>query len=297
MTVMTRRDWYAYAVSRLTDSGCEDAAFDAKCLLEDFGGLPRGHTPDETPLTDGQTTVLARLLDERVAGRPLQYILGEWDFLTLTLAVGEGVLIPRADTECLCEEAARLLKETDTPRVLDLCAGSGCVGLGLASLCPSAQVTAVELSDDALPFLRENIARYPLYDVTVRQADVLRDAEAFEGEYDAILSNPPYIPTGDLAGLMREVQREPRMALDGDADGLIFYRAIVGQWLPKLRDGGVCAVEVGIGQATDVAALFTVAGLSDIRIVRDLGGVERVVSGRKSAKTKQMFEKLLQFGF
>lgn len=281
MTVMTQREWISHAVSRLTDSGCEDAAFDARCLLEDFGGLARGHAPDATPLTEEQTAVLARALDERAAGRPLQYILGEWDFLTLTLAVGEGVLIPRADTECLCEEAARRLAGVDRPRVLDLCAGSGCVGLGIASLCSSARVTAVELSEAALPFLRENVARYPQYAVTVKQADVLQDAAAFDGGFDAILSNPPYIPTGDLAGLMREVQHEPTMALDGDADGLTFYRAIAEQWLPKLAEGGICAVEVGVGQAADVAALFAAAGLSDIHIIRDLGGVERVVSGVK----------------
>lgn len=281
MTAMTRREWYSAAVSHLTDSGCEDAAFDARCLLEDFGGLARGHAPDATPLTEEQKAALTRALDERAAGRPLQYILGEWDFLALTLKVGEGVLIPRADTEVLCEEAVRRLAGVKSPRVLDLCAGSGCVGLGLASLCSSAQVTAVELSDAALPFLRENVARYPQYAVTVKQADVLHDADAFDGGFDAILSNPPYIPTGDLEGLMREVQHEPRMALDGAADGLMFYRAITEQWLPKLRDGGVCAVEVGIGQAADVAALFTAAGLADVRIIRDLGGVERVVSGAK----------------
>ncbi len=278
---MTRREWYTYAVSRLTDSGCEDAAFDAKCLLEDFGGLVRGHAPDEQPLNNEQTAALTSALDERAAGRPLQYILGEWEFLTLTLAVGEGVLIPRADTECLCEETARRLAGTDSPRVLDLCAGSGCVGLGVASLCPTAQITAVELSDNALPFLRDNVARYPQYAVTVKQTDVLHDADAFDGEFDAIVSNPPYIPTADLDGLMREVQHEPRMALDGDADGLVFYRAIAHNWLKNLKIGGICAVEVGIGQAADVAALFTAAGLSDVRIVCDLGGVERVVSGRK----------------
>ena len=281
MTAMTRREWYAFAISRLTDSGCEDAAFDAKCLLEDLGGLSRGHAPDEQPLDREQTATLTRALDERAAGRPLQSILGEWEFLTLTLAVGEGVLIPRADTECLCEETAHRLAGTDSPRVLDLCAGSGCVGLGIASLCSTAQVTAVELSDKALPFLRENVARYPQYAVTVKKADVLQETDAFDGEFDAIVSNPPYIPTADLDGLMREVQHEPRMALDGDTDGLVFYRAIADKWLKKLKIGGVCAVEVGIGQASDVAALFTAAGLSDVRIIRDLAGVERVVSGRK----------------
>ncbi len=278
---MTRQEWYRYAVSHLTDNGCEDATFDARCLLEDFGGLCRGRMPDEVSLNEAQQEVLDTALMQRVAGRPLQYILGEWEFLNLTLAVGEGVLIPRADTECLCEEAARLLAETPNPRVLDLCAGSGCVGLGLASLCPDAQVTAVELSEEALPFLQTNIARYPQYAINIVQADVLQDAAQFAQAVDAIVSNPPYIPTADLSGLMREVQHEPRMALDGDKDGLAFYRVIAEQWVPKLRDGGICAVEVGIGQATEVSALFAQAGLTDIRKIRDLGGVERVVSGVK----------------
>ena len=278
---MTRREWYTYAVSRLTDSGCEDAAFDAKCLLEDFGGLARGHAPDERPLNNEQTAALSHALDERAAGRPLQYILGEWEFLTLTLAVGEGVLIPRADTECLCEETARRLAGTDSPRVLDLCAGSGCVGLGVASLCPTAQITAVELSDNALPFLRENVARYPQYAVTVKQADVLHDADAFDGAFDAIVSNPPYIPTADLADLMREVQHEPRMALDGDADGLVFYRAIAHNWLKKLKIGGVCAVEVGIGQADTVLRMMRAEGFGDLQIIPDLNGIPRVVFGTR----------------
>ncbi len=276
---MTRREWFAAAVRRLTVAGCADAAFDAQCLLEDIGGMPRGHLPDDTRLAD--TAALDMALAQRAGGRPLQYILGAWDFLTLTLSVGEGVLVPRADTECLCEEVARRLAGADNPQVLDLCAGSGCVALGLASLCPTAQVTAVELSDAALPYLKENVARYPALAVTVKQANVLADAARFADGWDAIVSNPPYIPTADLAGLMREVQHEPAMALDGDADGLRFYRAIAADWVPKLRRGGLCAVEVGIGQAADVAALFAAAGLTELAIVRDLGGVDRVVLGTK----------------
>lgn len=278
---MTARQWYAHATAVLTAAGCEDAVFDTRCMLEDLGGVPHGHAPTDTELTAEQSDRLACALDERAAGRPLQYILGQWDFLSLTLAVGEGVLIPRADTECLCEEAARRLDGVKQPRVLDLCAGSGCVGLGVASLCRGARVTAVELSDKALPYLRENVARYPAYAVDARQANVLTDYAAFEDGWDAILSNPPYIPTADLDTLMREVQHEPRMALDGDADGLKFYRVIAEHWCPKLHDGGFCAVEVGIGQSAAVAALFTAVGLSDVGIIRDLGGVERVVFGTK----------------
>lgn len=276
---MTRHDWWQQATASLTAAGCEDAAFDARCLLEDIGGLPRGRMPDDTSLADDTYARLQEALARRADGYPLQYILGEWDFLSLTLRVGEGVLIPRADTEVLCETAAKHLRGVDSPRVLDLCAGSGCVGLGIASLCAGAQVTAVELSDAAMAYLNENIARYPTLAVTAVRADVLTDAARFAEDYDAIVSNPPYIPTADMDTLMREVQHEPRMALDGSADGLRFYRVIADVWSHRLRDGGFCAVEVGIGQADAVAALFTAAGLADVYTVNDLCGVPRVVCG------------------
>ncbi len=279
--MVSRRDWLCAATARLTAAGCEDAAFDARCLLEDFGGLSHGRAADDTPLTPEQATALDTALTQRSEGRPLQYILGQWDFLSLTLRVGEGVLIPRPDTELLCEVAAEHLHGKTTPRVLDLCAGSGCVGLGLASLCPTAQVTEVELSDAALGYLKQNVSRYPQYAVTVRRGDILTDHAAFDGPYDAILSNPPYIPTADLATLQREVQREPQMALDGDADGLTFYRAIAEHWCEKLALDGFCAVEVGIDQAEDVAALFVAAGLENTAIYPDLAGIPRVVLARQ----------------
>ena len=279
--MVSQRDWLGYATTRLTEAGCEDAAFDARCLLEDLSGLPRGRAAGDTPLSKTQMAALTAGLEQRCAGRPLQYILGQWEFLTLTLKVGEGVLIPRPDTELLCEAAAQRLRGKTAPKVLDLCAGTGCVGLGVASLVAGAQVTEVELSDKALSYLKENVAAYPAYDVTVRQADVLADYDEFEGGYDAILSNPPYIPTADLAGLQREVQQEPRMALDGADDGLLFYRTIAEHWCEKLTPDGFCAVEVGIGQAQDVAALFAAQGLENTEILTDLGGVQRVVLARK----------------
>lgn len=279
--MVTRREWLKEATARLTEVGCEDAGFDARCLLEDLGGLPRGHRADDTPLATDQLTALTAALTQRAEGRPLQYILGQWEFLTLTLQVGEGVLIPRPDTEVLCLTAAEKLAGKTAPRVLDLCAGTGCVGLGVASLCPDAQVTEVELSTDALRYLHENVSRHPEYAVTVRQADVLTDYDGFDGPYDAILSNPPYIPTADLDGLQREVQSEPKMALDGSEDGLLFYRTIAEHWCEKLAPGGICAVEIGIGQEADVMALFTAAGLKNVGFVPDLSGIPRVVFGEK----------------
>lgn len=279
--MVSYRDWLAYATTRLKEAGCADAAFDARCLLEDLGGLPRGRAAGDTPVPEARRESLDRALEQRCAGRPLQYILGEWAFLTLTLRVGEGVLIPRPDTECLCEAAAQRLNNKTSPRVLDLCAGTGCVGLGVASLVPGARVTAVELSPAALPYLEENRRRYPHYDLTVRQADVLADYPAFPDGYDAILSNPPYIPTGDLAGLQREVRQEPTLALDGAEDGLLFYRTIAEHWCEKLTPDGFCAVEIGVGQAADVTALFAANGLENTEVLRDLAGIERVVIARK----------------
>ncbi len=280
---MTYQTLFWQMEEQFKKAGCDSPSFDAVCLLEDIGKLPPQGLPqcDTREVSDERAAAVSAAAAKRAAGYPLQYLLGEWAFLRLTLKVGEGVLIPRPDTELLCEvAAARLNTMASHSRVLDLCAGSGCVGLGAASLCHTTPwVTAVELSDAALPYLRANIARYPQYAVEAVQADVLRDADRFTGEYAAILSNPPYIPTADLAGLMREVQHEPTMALDGAADGLLFYRAIADRWVPKLQGNGFCAVEVGIGQADDVAALFTAAGLADVQIFNDLGGVPRVVMG------------------
>lgn len=281
---MTWRGLFSAVARQLAEAGCEDPAFDARCLLEDIGGLPRGCLEAYFAETVPETAAVAvyRAADERAAGRPLQYILGSWDFLDMTLSVGEGVLIPRPDTELLCEIAAAWLNKQSAgeKQVLDLCAGTGCVGLGIAGLCPDAVVTAVELSPEALTYLEENRRRYPARRVTPVRADVLADADKFPGGFAALVSNPPYIPSADLSGLMREVQHEPRMALDG-GDGLRFYRGIVQDWLLKLRAGGFCAVEVGIGQAEGVAALFAQNGLRAVEIHPDAAGIGRVVSGEK----------------
>ena len=278
---MTYRDLYNCIRDMLQKAGCDSPAFDAVCLLEDIGGVPRGGLPGWLERIPSETAAAAieEAARQRADGRPLQYILGEWEFLNLSLEVGEGVLIPRPDTELLCETAARWLRTEAAPEVLDLCAGSGCVALGVAALVPTARVTAVELSEEALVYLSRNTARYPSLAVTIRKADILRDAAAFSGQYRAILSNPPYIPAQELPGLMREVRREPVMALDGGEDGLRFYKSIAADWIPKLYPGGFCAVEVGIGQAAAVAALFEQAGLTRLEIYRDLAGIDRVVAG------------------
>lgn len=278
---MTVCELYNWITDTLQKAGCDSPAFDACCLLEDVGGYPRGQDHAQCAHTlsaDVQTAVLAATA-RRAAGEPLQYILGQWAFLDLTLEVGRGVLIPRPDTERLVEVAAEHLQGVSAPLVLDLCAGSGCVGLGLCSFVPDVRVTAVELSDEALPILRRNIARYPRRDVCARRDDVLSPCGAY-ASVDAILSNPPYIRTEELDGLMREVQHEPRMALDGLADGLAFYRAILSHWLPLVKTGGFVAVEIGFDQGEAVKTLFEAAGLRDVTVYRDYGDNDRVVYGR-----------------
>ena len=276
---MTYQEWTIRSVDRLTKAGCDSPAFEVRCICEDLA-CRHPRMTDEIP--PAVVERLERAVDERAARRPLQYILGNWDFLHLNLKVGEGVLIPRPDTEILCETAADFLRKTGAvrPRVLDLCAGSGCVGLGVASLYDGVAVTAVERSPEALAFLRQNVAESGLA-ADVVEGDVLVAPPADLGRFDVIVSNPPYIPTADLPYLMPEVQCEPRMALDGGADGLMFYRAIMAHWLPLLKDGGLLAVEIGQGQEQDVAALFAAAGLQNVTATPDLSGILRVVSGQK----------------
>ncbi len=279
--MVTYKTYAKDATQKLLAAGIPDAAFEVRCLLEDIAHMPHGVLPPDTALSQETLSALDAAISQRLNGRPLQYILGEWDFLNLRLAVGEGVLIPRQDTELLCETVADALKTVEAPHILDLCAGSGCVGLGIASLLPKTQVTAVEKSAEAFFFLEQNIARYPQYAVKAVKADILTDADMVNGTFDAIVSNPPYIPTANLNGLMREVQREPSMALDGGADGLVFYRAILQEWLPKLKSGGLCAVEIGFDQGEVVERLFVEAGLQRCGVLCDLGGNTRVVYGYK----------------
>lgn len=305
MSSMTYQQACRWLCRELEQAGCDSPGFEAICLLEDLAGLPHGQLPRwaDTEVPEPFMETLSTALSQRISGRPLQYILGEWEFLNLKLKVGEGVLIPRPETELLSETAAAYIQSRfaglDRVQVLDLCAGSGCVGLGVASLLKTAgfggqvMVTAVEVSDQALGYLKENVRRYPQFSVECVQLDVLTDAPKWEGQYHAILSNPPYIPTSELPHLAAEVQREPQMALDGGQDGLLFYRAIARDWVSKLlpsaqapapgqptaHAGGFCAVEVGIGQAPQVADLFRQRGLKDVRILPDLAGIDRVVVG------------------
>ena len=226
---MTHRQLYLQAKQALAQAGVDSPGSDAMALLSHFFGLDRPGLAlhgEETPSQEKAAAFL-QAVEERAARRPLQYILGAWDFMGLTLAVGEGVLCPREDTAVLVYALAGLLQDAPAPQGLDLCAGTGAVGLGLCSLLPQAQVTALELSPLALRYLEENTAAYPQYQVTPHRGDVLSPQTAArfpQHSLDFLASNPPYIAGEELPTLQPEVQREPPLALDGGADGLRFYR-------------------------------------------------------------------------
>ena len=209
---------------------------------------------------------LEELVSRRKSGEPLQYILGKWEFMGLPFYTRHCALIPRQDTETLCEEALSIGGKT----LLDLCCGTGCIGVSLAKL-GGFEVTFADISPDCLALARENAALNG-----VAGSFVLTDMFGnISGSYDMICVNPPYIPTSELASLQAEVKREPRLALDGGADGLDFYRRISRDYAAHLSPGGTLLMEVGAGQAEDVAEMFPKA-----EIIKDICGIKRVVAVR-----------------
>ncbi len=222
-----------------------------------------------------------RLAERHLAGEPVAYLIGEWEFYGLPLDISESVLIPRPDTEVLVDRALTYLKTLETPRILDLCAGSGCIGLALAKNMTGAHAVLGELDEGALRVCRQNIRRNDLSGrVVAMQLDAREKPLAHLGEFDCIVSNPPYIPDGDIAGLDASVRDyEPHLALRGGEDGLDFYRSITEKWTAALRVGGRLLFEVGIGQADEVLRIMRGVGFGDLEITPDLNGIPRVVEG------------------
>lgn len=270
----------------LAEYGIENPAFEAEQLMIK-AGIPKQAAlwePREAVSPECEKTALA-LLEKRLSGYPLQYLIGEWDFYACTFKVGEGVLIPRQDTEALAELADGFLKKRapDKRRVLDLCAGSGCIGIVLARVC-GARVTCVERSEAAFSYLEQNIALNGVCDrVSAVCGDIFSEFSKLAeigGEYDAIVSNPPYLTAAEMGKLQREVTFEPREALYGGDDGLEFYRKIPERYLGRLAGGGLLAMEIGYEQAEQVALIFKEYGLEP-QFKNDLCGVRRVIYGIK----------------
>ena len=280
----TYNNLYLDTRQRLREAGVEGAQLEARELLCHAAGKSREQFYRDMALyaPDPVEEKLAALVERRLSGEPVAYLIGEWEFYGLTLDVTPDVLIPRMDTEVLAERAILLARAAgEGARVLDLCAGSGCVGLAVAANVPTCRVVLADVSEAALKICKRNVRRNELNArVTCVQADALQKPDAALWDFDVIACNPPYIPTGDLAGLDVSVRDyEPRSALDGGADGLDFYRAIAAQWGSALRLGGSLLFEVGINQAMDVAALLEGSGFEDIQSTQDTQGIPRVVEG------------------
>ena len=285
---MTQQALLVSLTHRLQQAGIPHAAFEGKQLC--YAALQTDATGYLLHALDSVSTETAdaaeKMLLRRIGGEPLQYILGQWSFLDDTFFVGPGVLIPRPETEELVLQCETLLRGRRAPVIIDLCAGSGCIGLSLQKLVPEAQVYLVEYSDDALCYLQKNAAHLGLDDkVHILRGDILRGAGAFPGlpQADLIVSNPPYIRADEIDCLQREVQREPRMALDGGEDGLTFYRCFASCWKSKLKEDGCFAFECGEGQGSRIASLFEDVGFHST-ITYDFNGFDRFVIVSRSRK-------------
>lgn len=243
----------------------------------------------ETYATAQQCAALDDAVQRLLRDEPLAYILGEWSFYGLNLYVNKDVLIPRDDTCALAELAMKkgIFPDKD-PRILDLCTGSGCIGLAIASRVKDARVTLADISQGALAVAKKNIARLKLGGrVCALGVDALQSAPDFLGKFHMIVSNPPYITTEEMRSLPHSVANyEPHLALHGGDDGLIFYRAIVEKFTSALRPGGYMAFEFGEGQGDDICAILENRGYTILERVRDFNETERAVLARYDRKEK-----------
>ncbi len=277
---MTIGEWLSDAREKLTESGCPDPKIDSAWIAEDVLGMtaPALRFEAQNTIEPAQLTQMNACLSRRVSGEPIQYILQRADFMGLRFYVDHRVLIPRQDTEPLVENVIIALRGVHAPKVLDMCCGSGAIGISIKTLIPGAAVTLADISQDALEVARRN-ARVLNAEVTLRHGDLFRAVG--REKFDLIACNPPYIRTSEMDALQREVRFEPALALDGGADGLDFYRRIAQDAPAHLNPNGCIYLEVGEGEARDVQELLC-SGLqsSESGIIRDLNGIERIVWAR-----------------
>ena len=268
---------------RLKQAGYPGAGLEARELVCCGSGKTREEFYRDAQLyvaPETESTIM-QLVQRHIDGEPVAYLIGEWEFFGLTLDINEHVLIPRVDTEVLAEDAISFVKNQGKCRVLDLCAGSGCIGLAIAANAPESRVLLGEISEPAIRICRQNIRRCGLTgQVTVMGMDALQPPPRAIGEFQCIVSNPPYIPLADMEELEHSVKDfEPHLALCGGEDGYDFYTSIIRRWKDALVVGGRMYFEVGIGQADTVLRMMRAEGFGDINILPDTQGIPRVVYG------------------
>ena len=282
---ITYNNLYLDLRTELRRAGDEEATQSARELVCSAAGKTREELVRDSSLYAPPEVESAarRLVQRHLSGEPVAYLIGEWEFYGLPLDISPAVLIPRPDTEVLVTKLIDAARMLESCRILDLCAGSGCIGLAAAANLPRARVLLGELDDEALKVCRQNIRRSSLTGrVTSMKLDAREKPSRSLGEFDFIVSNPPYIPSRDVDMLDPSVrEHEPRLALDGGEDGLDFYRVICEKWRDTLRENGMLFFEVGIGQADSVLRVMRSGGFGDIQVVKDLNNIPRVVFGAR----------------
>ena len=275
----TYSEMYISLRNRLRDAGIEAAALEARLIAASAAGKSTEKLLRDMRFyaTDEVEKRAEAMVRRRLAGEPVAYITGVWEFRGLPMEVSRDVLIPRVDTEVLAETAIKYLKDTGRldARVLDLCSGTGCIGCAIADALPQCQVVLADISPEAIELSRRNVARNGLAGrVSYMLTDATKAPPVMSGRFDIIVSNPPYIPSFEILTLDASVRDyEPIWALDGGEDGLDFYRAIVENWLPSLGSGGALMFEVGEEQAGPVKEIMRAHGMRDAVSVLDTRGV------------------------
>lgn len=273
---MTLKDIYSYCTDELLFTDC--AEFESQCLLEDILGYSKEQIfLNDVQLDDTDFEKIKNAVIRRKNGEPLQYILGKWDFYDLTFNVGEGVLIPRPETEMLVDFALDKLKNIENPVVYDLCSGSGCIGLTIAKHRKDATVFLLEKERNALKYLLKNKVDLELENVVVVYDDLFTVDLSIFPEADLILSNPPYIITEEISQLQTEVLFEPVSALDGGNDGLDFYRCLADRWCNKVKNSGFIALECGEQQSNSIIDLFH-DKFVESNVIFDFNNIDRIVT-------------------
>ena len=286
---MNYSDTYRHGTDVLSAAGIPEAALDARLLLEFITGHDTStlYAHPDMPVSEGEKSRYEQLLEKRAKHIPLQHLTGTAGFMGIDFRVSGSVLVPRQDSECLVEEAMRFVP--DGSDILDLCTGSGCLLLALMHYKNGCRGVGVDISEDALLIARENLARIEneggLNGGSAKfLAGDLYDALPGEDQtFDFIISNPPYIRTSEIETLAPEVRdHDPRIALDGGDDGLIFYRRIAKKAAGHLNRGGMIFLEIGYDQGDEVSQILADKGFRDVEVIRDYSDNDRVVKGTKN---------------
>lgn len=271
---MKLREILEQAINKLKENNIEEATSKARRLLAYSLNVSKEYliTHNNDAINEEKIKEYNKYIEEQISGKPIQYIIGKQEFMGIEFTVNENVLIPQPDTEILVEKTIEIIKKIKEPKVLDLCTGSGAIAVSIAKYVPDAKVYASDISKKALQVAKINDKENK---VNFIESNLF---ENIEGNFDVIVSNPPYIKTKEIKALSKEVQNEPHLALDGGQDGLYFYREIIEEAHKYLSEKGYLCLEIGDDQKEEVVDLINRSGkYENIQVYKDFGGNDRVV--------------------